>query len=484
MLDPQRLGSVDHYLNHELSVAMCETLHNELSTHFRSHLADEHGQEDLAFALWQPSHGTERTTAILKDVIWPRENDRHLQGNASFTSDYVQRVLRESHGECGIALIHSHLGPGWQGMSRDDVIAERDRLAGAVFGRTGLPLLGMTWGTDEAWSARLWVRQSPNMFVRRNASTVRVIGHRLRVTFNPDMLPAPRQLDSQVATVSVWGADAQATLARIHIGIVGLGSVGSIVAEALSRIGVSRITLIDHDLLETRNLDRTLGAVPEDVDAALSKVDIAERTIRSTHTSQHLTLTKCQERLQSNEGYARALDCDVLFSCVDRPTPRHYLNGLAYAHLIPVVDGGIRAEVRETGELTHVTWRIHTVGAERACLICLKTLTRSEISMDLSGKMDEPTYVRGLKDSGQSITPRENVFPFSLSVAAHEVLQMIALVTGSQRIGGRGPQTYHGYPGEMKVEMISTCQPDCAYAALTATAQRIIPDSQKERKNA
>lgn len=473
--EDDQVSPISRFSDGELSVAMSQELSDELSAHFRSHRDAGKRQEDLAFALWSPSYGTKRTSAILNRIVWPEDGDRLLRGNVSFTAEYVQRVLKESAGEYGIALIHSHLGPGWQDMSRDDIVAERDRLAGAVFGRTRLPLLGMTWGTDDAWSARFWVRQSPNTFTRQDAGTVRVVGRRLGMTFHPALRPTPKTRDSQVATVSVWGPEAQATLARFHVGIVGLGSVGSIVAESLSRMGVSRITLVDHDVLETRNLDRTLGAVPDDVDAALPKVETAQRGIESSHTAENVTLTACNQRLESEEGYAQALDCDVLFSCVDRPSPRGYLNAISYAHLIPVVDGGIRAEVKKTGGLLHVTWRIHTIGPGRACLVCLGSLTRREISMDRSGQLENPVYIQGLKEPGQFMAPRENVFPFSLSVAAHEVLQMVGLVTGSERICGCGPQTYHGYPGTMEVEAVSCCQPDCDYALLTATAVRIIP---------
>jgi len=124
------------------SVAMTEPTNRLLA----EHLDKGRHQEDLTFALWRPSEGHTRLTAIIDRVILPSESERILQGNVAFTADYLQRVLALADGGHGIALLHSHLGPGWQDMSPDDIAAERVRLAAAVEGRTGLPLLGLTWG--------------------------------------------------------------------------------------------------------------------------------------------------------------------------------------------------------------------------------------------------------------------------------------------------------------------------------------------------
>lgn len=465
----------DDFESFGLSIAFTGQVDQEFAAHF----ATDSCQEDLTFAYWRPSRGAERYTAILHDLQLPATHERLLQGNVAFTAEYVSRVLDERPDGSGVALIHSHLGPGWQGMSHDDIVAERDRLAGLVASVTGLPLVGLTWGTDGTWSGRFWLRAGRNDYQRRWASTIRSVGNRLRLSFHPELRPAPTIREAQVATRSVWGDAAQEDLVRVRVGIVGLGSVGSIVAEALSRTGIQHLTLIDHDVLEERNLDRTLGATPSDVDEKRSKVEVSARLVHQSHTAAEFRTTAVPESLLTPHGLGAALDCDVLISCVDRPWPRHVLNLIAYAHLIPVIDGGILARVTEAGELLHVDWRIHTVGPARACLYCLKALLRSDAALDRDGMLDDPDYIRGLSHAERERYRRRNVFAFSLSVAAHEVLQLVGLVAGNARIGGTGPQTYHAYPGVMEVSAVTHCQDDCDVSGLTASATAVTPSESR-----
>ncbi len=437
------------------------------------HVHKEDCQEDLAFAYWRPSAGRRRFTAIITELILPKAGERILQGNVAFRPEYVRRVLAGVPEGSGVAFIHGHPKPGWPSMSGDDIVAERDRLAGAVAGRTQLPLVGLTRGADGQWSGRLWLRKARSFYQRQWARAVRVVGSRLAITYHPDEPPVGTT-ESQEATLSVWGHAAQEQLVRARIGVVGLGSVGSLVAESLSRVGLRDMTYIDHDKIESRNLDRTVGASASDV--GLLKVEVAARTSRLSSTAEYLDLCKFPSSVLSQDGLSAALDCDVLVCCVDRPWPRHLLNAVAYSHLIPVIDGGIMATVKQDGTPQHIAWRIHTVGPDHVCMVCLGALRRSDVALDREGKLDDPDYVAGLSETDKAAFSRRNVFPFSMSVAAHEVLQLVGLVTGLPRTGGIGPQIYDCYPGTMRVLYDAICNDDCEFTALTATAVNLSPN--------
>lgn len=440
----------------------------ELARRLARHLDKGPRQEDLSFALWRPSRGATRLTTVVGDVLLPEEGEHHLHGNASFTDEYLRRVLFALPKDTGVAFIHSHPGRGWQDMSIDDEVAERDRLASAAWGRTGLPLLGMTFALDGTWSARLWVRTGLGRFKRVDATSVRIVSHSVRFCHHPELSPHPALAPSQVATASVWGSRAQADLARTRVGIVGLGSVGSVVAEVLARTGVRSLTLIDHEVIEERNLDRTFGAAVQSIGE--NKALLAAERVRNSASARDFSTTPVPHRLETEVGVAAALDCDALVSCVDRPWPRFVLSVIAYAHLIPVIDGGVLARVDDAGHLIHVDWRSHTVGLERPCLYCIGALRRSDVALDREGKLDEPDYVAGLPPEEREMLQGRNVFAFSVAVGALEVLQLIGLVTGNPRVGGLAPQIYHAYPGNIEHVGVASCEQGCEVAALQATA--------------
>ncbi|RKZ99619.1 MAG: tRNA threonylcarbamoyladenosine dehydratase, partial [Gammaproteobacteria bacterium] len=50
-------------------------------------------------------------------------------------------------------------------------------------------------------------------------------------------------------------------LQSAHIFVAGIGGVGSFTAEALARMGVGQLTLVDHDVVSASNMNRQLVAL-------------------------------------------------------------------------------------------------------------------------------------------------------------------------------------------------------------------------------
>ena len=170
-------------------VAITDHVNETASLHLLAHFRRGRIQEDLCFALWSPSTGNNRTTAIVHKVVLPRADERELHGGASFLPAYLTRSLLLARSErCGLALMHSHPTTGWQDMSEPDIVAERDVLAPCA-NATMLPLVGLTVAADGYWSARFWIKT--NEYRRHWCTKVRVIGKdKYSLFYNNELLPA------------------------------------------------------------------------------------------------------------------------------------------------------------------------------------------------------------------------------------------------------------------------------------------------------
>lgn len=455
-----------------LSVAMPEVLHDQAVQHLLLYYRQRRRQENLCFALWRPSFGARRLTALVHELVLPQEGEIELDGNVSFNGAYLDRASQlAAAADSGLVLMHNHFGPGWQGMSQDDIATEKKR-APFVLTSTGLPLVGMTLGTDGAWSARFWPRSAPKQYERQSCATVRVVGTRLTTTYHPELQPSPQRGDELLRTISAWGEANQAQLARTRVGIVGVGSVGRLVVETLARIGIRDVTVVDFDHIERVNLDRQLGALPADVVAARSKVDLARAGFMASATAQNPTALGVEAAVTEADGFAAALDCDVIFSCVDRPWGRQVLNHIAYAHLIPVVDGGIVVRTRD-GKFKGAEWSVRTAGPGRCCLQCCGQFDPGLVDSERKGLLDDPVYISGLPPDVVA-EASQNVFPFSMSLASHEVIQFIALITGLLGRTDLGEQRYHYNLGEM-LGTEPSCKPGCLFQQRVATGDAVMP---------
>lgn len=198
--------------------SFCCSLSDSINEILNLHLLRVDGQEDLTFALWIPSEGKNRFTAIIKEVILPEMEDRNVHGNASYNYQYLLRVCRIALKKgYGVALLHSHpISFGWQGMSDDDELTEMKTFVNA-FSTTGLPFVGMTLGNDGFWSSRIWYYGINKDVVYKWSEAVKVVGKSLKPFFNDRIAPAIKPNGQTIRTVNVWGEENNDEIGRAHV---------------------------------------------------------------------------------------------------------------------------------------------------------------------------------------------------------------------------------------------------------------------------
>ena len=455
----------------KFEVTLSAEANSASSSHLLQHFRKNDFQEDLCFGLWRPSTGEQRYTALVYEILLPQEDERLLHGNTSFQPKYLARAISAARqGQAGVAFMHSHPGSGWQGMSNADVEAERDILAYPA-GATGLPLVGLTIGSDGYWSSRFWERDGEGM-QRHWCAKTRIVGSKSYQIYSNDHVdPPPKRKEALRRTFDTWGHDAQTVISRLRVGIVGLGSVGSIVAEAMARIGVTRITLIDPDAVEEHNLDRLLYATTRDI--GKQKVQVASEAISRNATADSVDVIALPKSIHDKEAYRAALDCDVIFSCVDRPLARDVLNYIAQGHMIPVIDGGVSVETDTSKDsLFSAHWRAHLVTPYHQCLRCSGQYNSSNVVMELDGSLSDPSYISNLPESERN--RNQNVFPFSLSVAAMEVNLMIRYVLSPDWWPLVRQQDYQFVTADLRT-INEECDPHCSFRERRLQGDTVAP---------
>ena len=421
-------------MNHR--VVLRESLHRTLADHLSSGFRGGDLQEEACLALWRPGDGWNRYTGILAEAVLPRRGDRDLHGNVTVQGGYLNRAVdRALAAKAGVAVLHSHPGPGWQALSGMDEDTEGTIVAPFVR-ETGLPLLGLTMGADGVWSARFWQRMRDGGFAPEYCTDVRRVGPRGTVSDSPPSARPPYQRrPGLVRTLDCWGLAAQARLARTHVCVVGAGSVGSIALEALARTGFEEITIVDDDVVEERNLDRLVYADRHCV--GLRKADLAAVRVRRVSTAHCPVVRAVPLSIRTERAYRMAADADLIVSCVDNAEAREVLNHVACANCLPLIDGGVLVDSGE--RLLSAKWRVHLAGPDMRCLRCRGQYTSSDARDERMGLRRGGRYVDYGVDDGPE--PGQNTMAFCGVVAAEAVRMLVRYAVGEDWWHDGGPRT-------------------------------------------
>lgn len=136
--------------------------------------------------------------------------------------------------------------------------------------------------------------------------------------------------------IRLFGAEGQSRIGSAAVAIVGLGGLGSHVAQQLAYLGVTDYTLIDHDVATATNLNRLIAATDADVEDSESKVSIAERLITTILPDARVDIVP--ERLEAEPSRTALATADVVFGCLDEDVPRLLLTDLCARNSLTYID--------------------------------------------------------------------------------------------------------------------------------------------------
>ncbi|MCF8054008.1 MAG: ThiF family adenylyltransferase [Deltaproteobacteria bacterium] len=119
--------------------------------------------------------------------------------------------------------------------------------------------------------------------------------------------------------------------------LLGCGGLGGYVAEALARLGVGYIRIVDHDIFSESNLNRQLFAITSKI--GFPKVTVVQEAIEGINSA--IKVTPYREKLRRENAVSLLADVDIVIDALDNFEARSCLLSFCSAKGVPIVGGSI-----------------------------------------------------------------------------------------------------------------------------------------------
>jgi len=357
-------------------------LYDKLHCHLFPGDGDEHGAVIIAGTV-----ETERGFRLLaREVVIAEDGIDYVPGKHGYralTAGFVAQVSNRCANEqlCYFA-VHSHGGSDTVGFSDTDMESHKRGYPALLDITQGGPVGALVFAQN-AVAGEIWTKEGVYQL-----DSMAIIGMNSKT-----IQPQPAKFFGKLSDVYdrqslMFGAVGQLRLVGAKVGIIGLGGVGSLVNEYVSRLGVGEIIAVDFDKAEPTNHSRLAGARLTDslpwlqsskigilrtLGKALArfKVHIAERVAKQANPNVQFHAVVGDVTTQSVAHLLR--DVDFLFLCADSMQSRLVFNALVHQYLIPGLQIGSKVPVhKETGKLGNVfsAARLVIPFEGGGCLLC------------------------------------------------------------------------------------------------------------------
>lgn len=381
--------------------------HSRLMTHLFPGDGDEHGA-----VLHAGIVRTQESLRLLVRHVEPAEFGRDYiageYGYRALTPTFIHQQIVQCR-DAGLAYlaVHNHGSDRRVAFSEID-LESHDRGYPALLdiGR-GVPVGALVYGRRSV-AADIWLPDRS----RRILGTYRVIGQRIERLYSSPQADS-NTLPEYDRQIRMFGAVGQQLLCDSKIAVIGLGGVGSLVAEYLARLGVGHLVLVDPDQIESTNLSRVVGATSIDVETKQFKTQIAMRHVRELSTNTRVD--GIAQDVVTHSVAHQLRDCDFIFLAADSMRARLVVNALSHQYLIPTTQMGAKVRRGSCGTIADAMAAVRHIRPSNGCLWCNGLINPTQLAIEAKSDAERKEQAYGVQE------PNPSVITLNAVAAAHAV---------------------------------------------------------------
>lgn len=336
---------------------------------------------------------------LVRDVAFAEPGVDYVGGQFGYralTATFIHKQITRCRDErLAYLAVHNHDCDDRVDFSSVDLEShERGYPALRDIGK-GVPVGALVFGRRSV-EADVWLPDG----TRARLGEYRIIGQAIdRRTARPRAAAGVRNAyDRQVR---MFGAAGQAILSGSKVAIVGLGGVGSLIAEYAARLGIGHLVLVDPDRIEGTNFSRVVGATADDVRKRQYKTGIAARLARTANSA----VTIDEHRVDVLDGRAATAlkSCDYIFLCADSMRARLLVNAITHQYFVPAVQLGAKIVSDEAGTLVDAMSAVRTLRPGEGCLWCNGFIPSGVLALETKSDEERKAQAYGTQEPNPSV---------------------------------------------------------------------------------
>ena len=184
------------------------------------------------------------------------------------------------------------------------------------------------------------------------------------------------------------------------ISVVGVGGIGSIIAEHLIHMGFRHLNLIDFDTLEVSNLNRIVAATYDDAVKKRVKVEAIRDNLLKINP--RAKINAFNNKVEDKKIERVLAGSDWIMVATDNHASRFQVQQFAFKYYVPFITAGVNITV-DDGQIVDMSGEVILIRmGDKVCLTCLKRLKFNEIAKQISPDQNvreglvRKGYVQGL----------------------------------------------------------------------------------------